>query len=56
MEDRETAIANGLIIPTAETCKHCHNADAPGALAASAKDFDYEKMKAKGIHVLKAKE
>lgn len=52
MKDKEQAIANGLIIPTAETCMKCHNAEAPtDALKATAKDFDFEKMKAKGVHV-----
>ena len=52
MEDKEAAIANGLVMPTVETCMKCHNADAPGALGESAKDFDFEKMKAKGVHAM----
>jgi mono/diheme cytochrome c family protein len=56
MEDREASIAAGLLIPDAETCARCHNADAPGALAATAKDFDFEKMKEKGVHVMKPAE
>jgi len=52
MEDREKAIANGLLIPDENTCKSCHNEKAPKALAAIVKDFDFEKMKAKGIHDL----
>ncbi len=53
MEDKEKAIANGLIIPDAKTCAKCHNAEAPTeTLKATAKDFDFEKMKAKGVHVL----
>lgn len=53
MKDKEKAIANGLVMPDAETCKKCHNADAPTeALKASAKDFDFAKMEAKGVHVL----
>jgi len=56
MEDREKAIAKGLLIPTEETCKKCHNESAPPALAATVTDWDYEKMKAKGVHVLKAEE
>jgi hypothetical protein len=51
MQDRETAVANGLLIPDEKTCLKCHNEKAPTkALAASAKDFSYEKMKAKGVH------
>lgn len=51
MKDKEKAIANGLIMPDAETCKKCHNAEAPTeALKASAKDFDFAKMEAKGVH------
>jgi mono/diheme cytochrome c family protein len=56
MEDREASIAAGLLIPDEKTCMKCHNADAPGALAATAKDFDYAKMKEKGVHVMKAAE
>jgi hypothetical protein len=52
MQDREAAIANGLIIPTPEDCLSCHNENAPEALAKLAKDFDFEKMKETGIHVL----
>jgi len=57
MEDREKAIANGLLIPDEETCKKCHHADAPTeALAASAKDFSYDKLKEKGVHALPSHE
>lgn len=53
MKDKEKAIANGLVMPDAETCKHCHNAEAPTeALKASAKDFDFAKMEAKGVHAI----
>jgi hypothetical protein len=53
MKDQEKAVANGLIIPDAETCMGCHHADAPtDALKASAKDFDFEKLKETGVHVL----
>jgi len=51
MKDQEKAVANGLLIPDAETCAGCHNAEAPTeALKASAKDFDFAKMKEKGAH------
>lgn len=49
MEDRELAIKNGLIIPTAETCQKCHTGEVPeGHKELPA--FDYEKMKATGVH------
>lgn len=50
MEDKEKSIANGLLIPDEKTCKGCHNEKAPKALAALAKDFDFKKMVAKGVH------
>jgi hypothetical protein len=57
MEDREKSVANGLLIPDEKTCLKCHNEKAPtAALAATAKGFDYEKMKAKGVHAVKAAE
>ncbi len=51
MKDREQAVANGLMIPDENTCKSCHNEKATPALAATAKDFDFAKMKEKGTHV-----
>jgi hypothetical protein len=50
MSDREKAVANGLIIPDEKTCLRCHHEKAPPALAKIAKDFDFEKMMAKGVH------
>lgn len=50
MEDQKKSVAAGLVIPTAETCMTCHNEKAPAALAAIAKDFDFAKAVAKGIH------
>src|SRR3989344_7140729 len=29
MRDREQALANGLLIPNVQTCRHCHNSDSP---------------------------
>lgn len=53
MKDLEMAKEAGLIIPDEETCKRCHNAKAPTkALQASAKDWDFAKMKAKGLHIM----
>jgi hypothetical protein len=56
MKDKEKAIANGLMMPDENTCKRCHNEKAPKALAALAKDFDFKKMVAKGVHVMPDKE
>lgn len=49
MEDRELAIANGLLIPNEKTCLGCHNENVPEEFRSKEK-FDYEKMKAKGVH------
>jgi len=57
MKDKEQAIANGLVVPDAKTCLKCHNDKAPtAALVASAKDFDFAKMKVKGAHAPAVKE
>jgi hypothetical protein len=50
MENQELAITKGLMIPDEKTCLKCHNDKAPAALAAIAKDFDFEKMVLKGVH------
>jgi len=50
MENKEAAIAAGLVIPDAKVCARCHNDKAPGKLGATAKDFDFIKMKEKGAH------
>lgn len=52
MQDKEQAIANGLLSPDETACKKCHHEKAPAALAAIAKDFDMAKLKAKGIHIM----
>jgi hypothetical protein len=44
---RALAIEAGLLMPDEETCVGCHNKKSP-----TFKGFDYEKMKAKGIHIL----
>jgi cytochrome c5 len=54
MEDREKAIANGLLIPSEKTCLGCHNENIPEEFRPKEK-FDYEKMKAKGVHTLAKK-
>lgn len=51
MKDQEASIAAGLQIPNEETCMGCHGAeDAPAAVKAVAKDFDYEKAVTKAVH------
>lgn len=52
MEDKEAAIKAGLVIPDEKTCMGCHNDKAPAAVAAIAKDWDYAKAKAKGVHAM----
>lgn len=42
MKDKDKAKAMGLIIPTEEVCKGCHNKESP-----KFKGFDFEKMKVK---------
>lgn len=39
MRDHEKAVANGLIVPSEETCVKCHNERSP-----TFKGFDYEEM------------
>jgi len=56
MEDRELAIENGLLIPDAETCVHCHDAKKAPEICKVEKEFDFEKMKVNGIHILHEKE
>ena len=53
MEDREKAIAAGLVIPTEATCKVCHE-NVPEEFRSKEK-FDFEKMKIKGVHQMAAK-
>jgi len=55
MEDRELAIANGLLIPDEKTCVKCHKAELPKECGEHAK-FEFAKVKDKGVHALKAKE
>lgn len=45
MKDQAKAVAAGLVMPTEETCKTCHNADSP-----TFKGFDFATMKAKIAH------
>ena len=51
MKDREKAMANGLLIPDEKTCFKCHNENVPEEFR-SKEPFDFEKMKAKGIHAM----
>jgi len=50
MKDKELAIANGLIMPTAETCEGCHNKKSP-----TFKGFKFEEAvkNMKAMHVMK---
>jgi uncharacterized paraquat-inducible protein A len=52
MKDREKAIANGLVIPSQETCDGCHTGDDHS----SKKVFDDEKTNKAAVHEFKAKE
>lgn len=52
MEDHEASLAAGLVVPTTETCLSCHNEKAPAKLAAVGKDFDFEKAKVTGVHII----
>ena len=45
MKDIEQAKANGLIIPTEETCTKCHNEESP-----TLKEFDFEARFAEIVH------
>lgn len=57
MKDREASIAAGLVIPSEETCMGCHGAeDAPAAVKAVAKDWNYEKALSSGVHAMPAEE
>ncbi|NOZ47587.1 MAG: cytochrome C554 [Chlorobi bacterium] len=47
MKDREEAIKNGLVIPTEEVCKKCHNEESPNY-----KGFDFKEYSAKIAHPL----
>ncbi len=53
MQDREKAVAAGLIMPEAKDCLVCHE-NVPEEFRAKEK-FDYEKMKGTGIHVIPSK-
>ncbi|UCD94594.1 MAG: cytochrome c3 family protein, partial [Candidatus Zixiibacteriota bacterium] len=54
MENRELAIEKGLLIPDEKTCLKCHNENVPEEFRSKEK-FDFEKMKAKGVHTLAQK-
>jgi hypothetical protein len=57
MEDKEKAIANGLIIPDAKTCERCHLGKAPAFEGHPKLDkFDFATMKAKGVHAMPKKD
>jgi hypothetical protein len=50
MKNRELSIQKGMIIPTEETCKACHNEKSP-----TFKGFNFEEMSAKIAHPIPAK-
>ena len=45
MKNRELALSKGMILPTAEVCKSCHNEESP-----TYKPFNYDEMAAKIAH------
>ena len=45
MKDQAKSVAAGMVVPTEDTCKKCHNADSP-----SFKGFDFAAYKAKIAH------
>ena len=57
MEDLEAAKANGLLIPDEKTCLGCHDkTKAPKPYHDKMPEkFEFEKMKAKGIHTIAEK-
>ncbi len=50
MKDREFAMENGMILPTEEVCKTCHNEESP-----TYKPFDYAEKAAQIAHPVPAK-
>ena len=50
MKDHEASLAAGLLVPDEATCRSCHEG-APH----DQKPFDFEALKAKGAHEVKAK-
>lgn len=51
MQSREKSLAKGLIIPTEETCKECHNEESPHY-----KGFNYEEYLKEVVHPIPEKE
>lgn len=51
MQDHEASAAAGLRIPDEQTCLGCHNDESPQFSGS----FDYEEMKAMGLHDMKKK-
>jgi hypothetical protein len=45
MKNRELALSKGMILPTEEVCKSCHNEESP-----TYKPFNYDEMAAKIAH------
>jgi hypothetical protein len=55
MKDLKLAMENGLLMPDEKTCLKCHNENVPEEFRSKEK-FDFEKMKAKGVHAMPVKE
>ncbi|MBU1319210.1 MAG: cytochrome c family protein [candidate division Zixibacteria bacterium] len=55
MKDMKLAMENGLMMPDEKTCLKCHNENVPEEFRSKEK-FDFEKMKAKGVHAMPVKE
>lgn len=55
MKDLKLAMENGLVLPDEKTCTKCHNENIPKEFQPKEK-FDFEKMKAKGVHAMPVKE
>jgi len=51
MKSREESIANGLILPTEEVCRKCHNSESP-----TFKGFDFEESFKKITHPMPVQE
>jgi len=49
MEDREKAIANGLLIPDENTCKKCHNENVPEEFRPK-EPYNFAEMMKTGLH------
>ena len=55
MQDREKAIAAGLLMPNEETCKKCHNENVPAEFRPK-EGYNFAEMMKTGIHDLPSKD